>query len=370
MRTAILILTPSGLDLARKVRAALPGDTSIFGPACAFGSLNEPGFEGWHGPLREFLPTIWARHDAILAVMALGIVVRLVAPLASDKRRDPAVLVVDDAGRFAVSVLGGHGSGANDLTRMVARAVEAIPVITTASEARGLPAVDRIGRRRGWRIERAENLTRAAAAVVRRRRVAVFQDAGAPDWWSEFGPWPDHFVRLESISEWARAEPDALLVISDRVEPPGLPADRTIVYRPPTLVAGVGCKRGVVQETITGWIADVLARAGLAIGSLGALATVSLKADEPGLRATAEALGIPLLVYPPEDLAGHPGIERPSARVREKIGIAAVAEPSALRGSGADRLLVAKQVGPGVTVALARRPDHQAEKAPGPKPGA
>jgi cobalt-precorrin 5A hydrolase len=86
------------------------------------------------------------------------------------------------------------------------------------------------------------------------------------------------------------------------------------------------------------------------------VATVTLKADEPGLIAFAAARGLPLIAFPPEQLAGLPGIERPSERVRSKIGIAAVAEPAALRAAGAARLLVPKQTGPGVTVALARRP--------------
>lgn len=370
MRSAILVLTPSGLDLARRLRSALPGEPAIFGPACAFGAIAEPGFQGWHGPLREFLPTIWPEHDAIIAIMALGIVVRLIGPLARDKRHDPAVIAVDDAGRFVVSVLGGHGAGANELTGTIAGAIGAIPVITTASDARNLPAVDRIGHAWGWRIERTENLNRVAAAVVRGRRVAVFQDAGVPDWWREFGPWPDHFIQLAALELWPRVNPEALLVISDRIEPPDLPADRLIVYRPPTLVAGIGCKRGVDQRTITTWIEHVFARSGHALGSLAALATVSLKADEPGLIAAAKSFKIPLIAYPPQNLDGVPGIETPSARVREKIGIAAVAEPAALRASGAGRLLVAKQIGPGVTLAIARRSDHQAEKVVGPNPGA
>jgi cobalt-precorrin 5A hydrolase len=369
-RTAILILTHDGLDLARKIREAGTGSVSIFGPSCVVGECQrleaggervfetgEPGVFGWSGPLRLVFPKVWEEFDAIVAVMALGIVVRLVGPLALDKRRDPAVVVVDDAGRFAVSVLGGHGAGANELAHEVAGVLGATPVITTASDAHGLPAVDRIGQDLGWKIERAENLKRVAAVVVRRQTVAVWQDAGSPDWWRPFGAWPDHFVRLETWKALDALRPAAVLVISDRVEPDDLPAATTLVYRPPTLVAGVGCRRGTSLETLDTWVERVFAAQRLARGSLAALATVTLKADEPGLIALAHAYGLPLVVYPPEQLDAQPGIETPSERVRSKIGIAAVAEPTALRASGASRLLVPKQKGPGVTLAVARKPD-------------
>ena len=384
MRMAVLVLSAGGLELARKLHAARPGSTTIFGPSCVVGACGggvdgtgagapevetdglppgtfataDPAVHGWTGPLRHVFPGIWGRFDAIVAVMAMGIVVRLAGPLASDKRRDPAVVVVDDAGRFAISVLGGHGAGANELTDDVAAILGATPVVTTASEVRRVPAVDRIGRAHGWTIERSENLTRVAAAVVRGQVVAVWQDAGTPEWWRDFGPWPGHFVRFGDRDELAGLRPRALLVISDRAVAiaDGPLEDHTVVYRPPTLVAGIGCRRGTPRATIERWLRDVLDTHGLAWNSLAALATVMLKMDEPGLVALAKAACLPLVAFPPEQLAAQPGIETPSARVKAKIGIAAVAEPAALRASGAARLLVAKQIGPGVTVAIARKP--------------
>ena len=373
MKRTILVLSQSGLALARRLRAAWPDETTIYGPSCVVGACDaraaagslvfptaEPGVWGWVGPLRAVFPTFWAESEAIVAVMALGIVVRLAGPLATDKRRDPAVVVVDDAGRFAISVLGGHGAGANELAVDVAALLGATAVVTTASEAQGLPAVDRIGRALGWAIERRENLTRVAAAVVRRETVAVWQEAGPRDaWWRPFGHWPAHFVRFDNWDGLAALDPAALLVISDRIDAETFLADRTVVYRPPTLVAGIGCKRGTPAATIAGWVEEVLGREGWALGSVSAVATVTLKADEPGLLAYAESLGVPLIAFTPDELDGYPGIETPSDRVRGKIGIAAVAEPSALRASGAARLLVPKRIGPGVTVALARRPEAQ-----------
>ncbi|GAC1447666.1 MAG: hypothetical protein NVSMB9_30090 [Isosphaeraceae bacterium] len=371
MKTAILVLTRSGLDLARRLREAQPDGTVIFGPSCVVGpcgartvartsltfTTDEPGLRGWVGPLRKVFPTIWEDFDAIVAVMALGIVTRLAGPLVSDKRRDPAVVVVDDAGHFAISVLGGHEAGANDLARQVAYVLGALPVITTASEAQGVPAVGQIGRALGWTVEHSENLTRVAAAVVRRQRVAVWRDAGEADWWRPMGAWPEHFVSLDAWSDLDDLKPAALLVISDRALPDlNVLTDRTLVYRPPSLVAGIGCKRGTSRETIDAWANTVFNKHGLAAASLAAVATVTLKLDEPGLLAFAKARRVPLVAFPADQLADHPGIESPSERVRARVGIAAVAEPAALRAAGATKLVVPKQIGPGVTLAVARKP--------------
>jgi cobalt-precorrin 5A hydrolase len=112
---------------------------------------------------------------------------------------------------------------------------------------------------------------------------------------------------------------------------------------------------------IEGWVGSVMAEHRLSPSSLAAVATVMLKIDEPGLLDFARSRGLPLVAFPIEQIADYPGIETPSERVRSKIGLPAVAEPSALRAAGATRLLVSKQKGPGVTLALARRPsDHRA----------
>ena len=160
-RTAVLVLSPAGLALAHRLRAAGPEATAIFGPSCIVGACGgpaegaetaagadepppgtfatgEPGVFGFTGPLRKVFPALWSRFDAIVAVMPLANLVRLAGPLAGDKRRDPAVVVVDDAGRFAVSVLGGHGAGADDLAHQVAAILGAAPVVTS-SRGRSVP---------------------------------------------------------------------------------------------------------------------------------------------------------------------------------------------------------------------------------------
>jgi cobalt-precorrin 5A hydrolase len=331
---AILTLTPRGLDLAQRLAGHL-GRGQVF-------SLESNA--------RPALQELFRSGRPLICVMALGIVVRILGPLTADKQHDPAVVVVDEAGRFAISVLGGHAQGGNALAEEVARALGATPVITTASDVLGLPAVDLIGQRWGWKIEGREHLTAVAAAVVRSEAVAVFQDAGRRDWWQEFGDWPASFRLLDELpgGNWPAA-----LVISDRRHPPV--SCPSVSYRPPSLVAGIGCKRGVPCAEIEELFQAVCTAHGLAPLSLGVVATVDLKANEPGLRDFAALYAVGLRSFRRDELAAVGPLPTPSEQVRAKIGIAGVAEPAALLAAEAQRLLVPKQRGPRVTLALARR---------------
>jgi cobalt-precorrin 5A hydrolase len=330
---AIICLTPRGCDLARKIAHGLGrGDVIVSA-----------------GEVRRPLGESFQAGRSLVCVMALGIVVRIVGPMIGHKKTDPPVVVVDEAGRFAVSVLGGH-AGANDLANQVAAIIGAVPVITTASDVLGLPAVDLIGQSRGWAIENREHLTEVAAAVVQGQPIAVFQEAGSSEWWREFGDWPDTFHRVQA---WPQGCWAAVLMITDRASP-DLPYP-VIVYRPRTLVLGVGCRRGVSCAEIEALFQEVCRAHVFSPLSLAIVATVSLKADEPGLLEFAARHQVPLQSYSLEELAGIGDLPTPSERVREKIGIAGVSEPAAMRAAGTRQLLMAKHKNERVTMAVARR---------------
>jgi cobalt-precorrin 5A hydrolase len=332
----VVALTPNGLALAGRLTRAL-GRGEIVSLEC---------------PARSTLEELFRARRPLVCVMALGIVVRILGPLASDKFCDTPVVVVDETGRFAISVLSGHVGGANALAQEVAAALGAVPVITTASDVLGLPAVDLIGRPWGWKIEHAENLTRVAGAVVRGEAIGVWQQAGRADWWAPFGLSPPAFLECEAFQ--ARHDFAGLLAISDlRLEV--APGAATVVYRPPTLVVGVGCRRSVPVTEIEELFQQVCRDHGLAPACLGLVATVSLKKDEPGLMAFATRHEVPLVSYGVAELERIGPLPTPSVVVRAKIGIAGVAEPAAMRAAGTDKLVVPKVRGRRVTMAVARR---------------
>lgn len=335
---AIVTLTPRGHQLAQRLlERGLAGEI-----------INADSH------VRAVLTESFQAGRPLVCVMSLGIVVRILGPITQDKRVEPAVVVVDEAGQFAVSVLGGHAAGANELAKKVATAIGAVPVITTASDALGLPAVDQIGQHWGWKIERTDWLTTVAAAVVRGEAIGVYQQAGRRDWWQVFGAWPPRFQIVESWpvhGNWA-----GLLVISD-LALPGLDLYPTVVYRPPTLVLGVGCRRRVPCAEIEALFQHVCQAHGFSPLSLGLVATVSLKASEPGLVEFAARHAVPLRSFGVEELRlwRKEDLPTPSKKVHDTLGIWGVAEPAAMLAAGTNRLEMPKYKGRDTTMALARR---------------
>ncbi|MEU4680089.1 precorrin-3B C(17)-methyltransferase [Micromonospora sp. NPDC023737] len=299
----------------------------------------------------DALRAAWAECDAVVAFLATGAVVRILAPLLGDKRTDPAVVVVDEAARHAVALLGGHAGGANALAVRVAALLDAEPVVTTATDAVGLPGLDTLG----WPVEGA--VAAVARAILDGEPVRLIADAA----------WP-----LPALPENVHADtadtPDPAddgagrgregaayrLLVTDRV----VPLDgRTAVLRPPSLVAGVGASRGVPAAEVADLLRRVLTDAGLSPASLRCLASADVKADEAGIVATAQALGVPLVTRPAAQLAAV-DVPHPSEVVRAAVGTPSVAEAAALLGT-ADRpadaeLLVPKTASAMATVAVAR----------------
>ncbi|MFL5820209.1 MAG: precorrin-3B C(17)-methyltransferase [Solirubrobacteraceae bacterium] len=320
---ALIAATPAGRAHARHLAAALP-DAELLA-----------------GRPSEALPEAFRRASGMVLFLATGIAVRLLAPLLAGKRTDPGVVCVDDAARFAVALVGGHAGGANRLAERVAGALGAAPVITTASDATGLPALDALAEENGFAIDAGSDLAAVGAALIGGERVALVSDRRRP-----LGPLPPNVVADGA----ARSGP--AIVIDDRVVDPPHPA---AIYRPPSLTVGVGASRGASADEIVDLVGAALADAGLSPASVNALASVDAKAGEPGLLAAARALGRPLRLHPAPALAATV-VPNPSEVVRRAIGTPSVAEAAALREAGAGaKLVVAKRRSAMATVAVARR---------------
>lgn len=377
-RIAVVAITRHGTALAGRIAAALPG-ARLFAPEKlrAEAEAAAPGrAHCYQGATAAQIPTLLAAFDAIVGIVSLGALVRLVAPHVKDKESDPAIVVVDEVGRFAIPMLSGHLGGANALAGRLAATLGATPVLTTASDARQTLAVDLLGRELGWRLEASrEALVRASAAMVNDEPVALVQEAGSRAWWKghangRSGPLPANlrlFSRLEAVDPEAFA---AVLWVSRRPLPPPLAprlAGKRVIYRPPAdpgvrVALGLGCDRGTPAATLARAVAEALAAAGLEPRQVAAVATLSLKADEPGLRAYTANQGWTPRFYPPEDLARVP-VPNPSETVRRHTGTPSVSEAAALLAAGAepDQLLIEKHKvrgadGRHATVSIARIP--------------
>ncbi|HVB26833.1 MAG TPA: precorrin-3B C(17)-methyltransferase [Mycobacteriales bacterium] len=274
----------------------------------------------------------WASCDALVCFLAVGAVVRLLAPLLADKRTDPGVVCVDEARRFAVAVVGGHGGGANDLATRVGEALGATVVLTTASDAVGIPGLDELG----WPVE--GDCAAVGRAMLDGEPVVLVAEE----------TWPLPALPVRVLAPGASG-PAPCLVVTDRLVEPPRPA---AVLRPPSLVVGVGASRGVPAEEVRTLVAAALAEAGLAAASIAELATVDAKSAEEGICAAARTLGVPLRSYPAARLAAVP-VPHPSATVQAAVGTPSVAEAAALADGGT--LVLPKRRSAMATVAIARR---------------
>ncbi|GGX42335.1 precorrin-3B C(17)-methyltransferase [Streptomyces chartreusis] len=302
----------------------------------------------YDGPVGDAVRRAFAECEQLVCFLATGAVVRLIAPLLGDKTADPGVVCVDEGGRFAVSLVGGHGGGANELAREVGELLGAEPVVTTATDAVGVPGLDTL-----W-LPVEGDVAGVSRALLDGEPVALRAEVA----------WPLPPLR-------AGAEGSYTIRVTDRLVEPG---EREVVLRPPSLVVGVGASRGAPVDEVLGLVESALRDAGLSPASLAELATVDAKADEPGIVEAAERLGVPLVTRSADELAVVE-VPNPSDAPLAAVGTPSVAEAAALVGGG--ELLVPKRKSeradgrPAMaTCAVVRRPGRGRLSVVGLGPGA
>lgn len=322
------------------------------------------------GPAAENLPRAWAECDLIVSHLALGATTRIIAPLLAGKKVDPGVVVLDEAARFAVPLVGGHAGGANDLARRVAEATGATAVVTTATDSLGVPALDTLG----WPYR--GDVAGTTRALLDGRPVRLVREYRCP-----LPPLPDNVAEGpaaaadqaetadavdESVGERA---PAARIVVTDRASAAVLAESElpTVVLQPRSLVVGMGCNSGTDVDHLHELLRATLAEAGLAEESIAALSTIDAKAGEIGLLQLAARLGLHLLPFPAQTLA-ELDVPTPSERVAGFVGSPSVAEASVLARGGV--LVVPKRKSTDATCAIGRLPARGRLSVVGLGPGA
>jgi cobalt-precorrin 5A hydrolase len=324
---AILAITAGALELGAQLAQALPADLY----PCK-------------GQIRERFASLWHNYEALICIMASGIVVRQLAPLMHDKYHDPAVLVLDERGCFVISLLSGHLGGANALARQVAAITGGQAVLTTASDVLGLTALDLWCRSLDVQVADTKRFTQVMGRLVNRGYVRLWLDTiNLAD--TAQPPLPPDIHQAAGPAE-------ADLFISPCLYPADQPAAAALLH-PKVLVVGIGCKRDTSKEQIAEAVSAALSQHGLAPQALAQLASIDLKANEKGLLDYAAEHQLPLTFFSKDELNQVAGVSF-SEPVFRATGARGVAEPAALLAAGAGaRLLVTKMKWPAVTVAVA-----------------
>ena len=337
-RIAVWAITSNGAALAVRMAAALNG-ADVFATNRLEGLPDSAvRFES----LAEAVAAHFHRYGGHVFIMATGIVVRSVAGLLVHKTADPAVVAVDDRGTFAISLLSGHLGGANRLAGQVAAAIGAQPVITTATDVNAVPAIDVLAAERGLKIENPQAIKTVNMALLTGSPVEVHDPLGLL---------AGRIPHAAAFNGSGDAVP-ARVYADDRIA--AAPAG-ALVLRPRSLVAGIGCNRNTRPEEIKELLFETLHAAGLARASLMKLASVDLKADEPGLAALAKELDLPLEFFDRGQIGEmEDAVPTPSAVVAKHIGVKSVCEAAAILASRGGNLIVPKRSSPNATVAIAR----------------
>lgn len=342
-RLGCIAFTRAGEELAERVVGALvPGALGEGSERPWRASVTGCYGEG-HEPLGRWVDEHFAADDALLFVGATGIAVRAIARHVQAKTSDPAVLVMDEGGRWVVSLLSGHIGGANRLAELVAAAAGATPVITTATDNRGLWAVDTWATRLGLVIKNPHAIKNVSSALLAGRTVRAYSAGAWP------GEVPGH---VELV-----ADPrDADVVLSPWTYD-GL-GDGVLRLVPRTLSVGVGCRRDTPAEVLEEAWAEVARGAGpdgagVDEQAVCAVGSIDLKADEAGLLEFCANHGWTLETYPAERLREVTGAVSHSSFVASVTGVDNVCERAALVGGG--RIVVPKRPRNGTTFAIALR---------------
>jgi cobalt-precorrin 5A hydrolase len=323
MPIAILALTRGGQTLADTLAGALPEAEH----------LRRQGGE----TITDQLAAAWSRYDGLVCIMAAGIVVRSIAPLLQDKTSDPGVVVVDERGRHAISLVGGHLGGGNALARRVALVTGGTAVITTASDTLELVALDLWARDQHLLPPNREQLTAAAALLVNRGYLLLYSD-------ETVASLPPGLVQTKDA-----AEADLIVSTADI-----FPAEATI-FRPRTLVIGVGCNRHTPAGELEQALTELLREARLSRDSIRNLSSIDKKNDEPGLLQFAADNGWSLHFFSGDELNTQTQLS-PSPAALKAVGAIGVAEPAALLSAATTSLEIKKRKWINVTMALARAP--------------
>ena len=347
-KMAIVAITKHGIEIARRIKQKMP-EAKIYVPA----KHNDGGDDiiWFTEQSTELIGKLFTNYDSLICIFSLGAVIRMLAPHLRDKKSDPAVLVIDDRANYVISTLSGHLGGANALTRLVASFLNAKPVITTAADVNDTIAVDLVGRGFGWTIDNFENVTRISASMVNEEKIAIYQDAGERNWWQ--GPLPGNVTQVNSIEKIKSQEYKAALIISDRLLSDAEVINKAVIYRPKTLVVGIGLHWDTSKETIESGIKNVLEKNGLSFQSIRNIASINRKAKVKGLDEFTNQYNLPSEIFEKDDLASV-AVPNPSLTVQRFEGTPSVSEAAALLSSKGNLIIPKQKFPPSLTIAVSR----------------
>ncbi len=348
---AIIAITKNGIDIALLLKKHFPL-WKIFVPSKFYQDGKD--IEWFEESTTLKIKELFESYSALVCIFSLGAVIRLIAPHMKDKKTDPAVVVIDDTAKFVISTLSGHLGGANELTEKTALALNATPVVTTAADVNKTIAVDLLGKEFGWSIDEGSSITKVSAFMVNEEKMGVFQDAGEKNWWLPKKDLPKNVHIYKSFNDLVESDCKGFLIISDKIIENKEIQNRVVIYRPKTLVVGVGLHWDTSKDTIKEGINFCLSKFKLSLKSIGGFASIKKEVNVKGLQELSEEMKVPIEYFDKIDLSTI-NIPNPSDIVQTFEGTPSVSEAAAIKASGGDLIVQKHKFPPNLTIAIARR---------------
>ena len=346
-KVAILAITKNGIKMGLSLKNLFP-EWKVFAPS-KFSDDNEV-IEWYNDSTSIKIVDLFKSNNALICLFSLGAVIRLIAPHIKDKKTDPAVIVIDDKAQFVISVLSGHLGGANELSNDIAQKINAVPVITTAADVNKTIAVDLVGKEFGWRIDDDDTVTKVSAFMVNKEKIGVFQNVGNRDWWKK--EFPRNVFKYDSFDELKNSQSKGFLIISDQVFDDKI-LENTVVYRPQTLVVGVGLHWDTSKETIKSGLETSLQKFNLSYKSIARFVSIKKEKDIVGLIELGKEMNIPVEYIDREELSTI-DTPNPSKTVQTFEGTPSVSEAAAIKSSQGELVVEKQKFPPNLTIAIAR----------------
>lgn len=344
---AILAITKNGIKIASSIKQIFPG-WEVFAPSKF---KDQTASVTWYDDQTAYkIAELFGKFDGIVCLFSLGAVIRLISPYLKDKKTDPAIIVIDDKANFVISVLSGHLGGANELTEEIAKKLGATAVITTAADVNKTIPVDLLGKEFGWKIEDDSNVTRISALMVNEEKIGVYQDAGEKNWWKS--QLPKNVTIYNALEELVQSDAKGYLLISDRILDKEI-TKNAVVYRPKTLVVGIGLHGDTTKDKIRESLNSSLQKYNLSYKSIARLVSIKKPKEVQGLTEVGKELGMPIEYFDRDELAKIT-IPNPSDMVQAFEGTPSVSEAAALKSSQGKLVVEKQKFPPDLTIAIAR----------------
>ncbi|MBC2397760.1 cobalt-precorrin 5A hydrolase [Clostridium tetanomorphum] len=281
--------------------------------------------------------------SAVVFITSTGIAVRGIAPYIKSKDKDPAVITIDNSGKFVISLLSGHLGGANELTLKISNIINATPVITTATDNIGVEAPDMVAKENNLIIDNLKDAKDIASLLVQWKKV-YFHDEdeiiSLPKGYSEdlqnsFGEvCVTNKLKFFEANESVKEDFKRLKLIRRNI------------------VLGIGCRKDFPKQVMRKTVFEVLEDYNIDYRAVKSIGTVEIKKDEKAIIDLSSFLNCDLNIFSIEDIRPIQHKFEGSDFVEKTIGVRTVCEPCVeLQGA---KLITGKLKLNGMTLCLGK----------------